>query len=129
MTLGNEQGHPLDELLAFAEALGIQNASSLRSQDMLFAILKQLAENGVPISGDGVLEVLSEGFGFLRSPEANYLAGPDDIYVSPRQVRRVGPRNGDTSDGHIRSPRHSDGHFPPPQGNGINFADTHPPPH
>src|SRR6516164_504551 len=76
------------ELLAFAEELQIENASSLRKQDMLFAILKQLAENDVPISGDGVLEVLSDGFGFLRSAEANYLAGPDDIYVSPSQVRR-----------------------------------------
>ena len=84
------------ELLAFAEELEIENASSLRKQDMLFAILKQLAENDVPISGDGVLEVLPDGFGFLRSPEANYLAGPDDIYVSPSQVRRFGLRTGDT---------------------------------
>jgi len=84
------------ELLAFAEELEIENASSLRKQDMLFAILKQLAENDVPISGDGVLEVLSDGFGFLRSPEANYLPGPDDIYVSPSQVRRFGLRTGDT---------------------------------
>src|SRR5205814_2336314 len=84
------------ELLAFAEELQIENASSLRKQDMMFAILKQLAENDVPISGDGVLEVLSDGFGFLRSPEANYLPGPDDIYVSPNQVRRFGLRTGDT---------------------------------
>jgi transcription termination factor Rho len=93
------------ELLAFAEELQIENASSLRKQDMMFAVLKQLAENDVPISGDGVLEVLSDGFGFLRSPEANYLAGPDDIYVSPNQVRRFGLRTGDTVEGQIRSPR------------------------
>ena len=92
------------ELLAFAEELQIENASSLRKQDMMFAILKQLAENDVPISGDGVLEVLSDGFGFLRSPEANYLPGPDDIYVSPNQVRRFGLRTGDTVEGQIRSP-------------------------
>src|SRR5207302_1557725 len=71
------------ELLAFAEELEIENASSLRKQEMMFAVLKQLAENDVTISGDGALEVLSDGFGFLRSPEANYLPGPDDIYVSP----------------------------------------------
>lgn len=79
------------ELLAFAEELEIENASSLRKQDMLFAILKQLAENDVPISGDGVLEVLSDGFGFLRSPEANYLPGPDDIYVSPESGPTLWP--------------------------------------
>src|SRR6202795_3869027 len=84
------------ELLAFAEELQIENASSLRKQDMMFAVLKQLAENDVPIQGEGVLEGLPAGFGFLRSPEANYLAGPDDIYVSPSQVRRFGLRTGDT---------------------------------
>src|SRR2546430_12768335 len=86
------------ELLAFAEELEIENASTLRKQDMMFAVLKQLAENDVPISGDGVLEVLSDGFGFLRSPEANYLAGPDDIYVSPNQVRRLSPRTRRTTE-------------------------------
>src|SRR6266436_1810065 len=99
------------ELLAFAEELEIENASSLRKQDMLFAILKQLAENDVPISGDGVLEVLSDGFGFLRSYEANYLPGPDDIYVSPSQVRRFGLRTGDTVEGQIRSPRDGERYF------------------
>jgi transcription termination factor Rho len=109
------------ELLAFAEELEIENASSLRKQDMLFAILKQLAENDVPISGDGVLEVLSDGFGFLRSPEANYLAGPDDIYVSPSQVRRFGLRTGDTVEGQIRSPRDGERYFALLKVNGINF--------
>jgi transcription termination factor Rho len=109
------------ELLAFAEELEIENASSLRKQDMLFAILKQLAENDVPISGDGVLEVLPDGFGFLRSPEANYLAGPDDIYVSPSQVRRFGLRTGDTVEGEIRSPRDGERYFALLRVSGINF--------
>src|SRR5579883_3170368 len=109
------------ELLAFAEELQIENASSLRKQDMMFAILKQLAENDVPISGDGVLEVLSDGFGFLRSPEANYLPGPDDIYVSPNQVRRFGLRTGDTVEGQIRSPRDGERYFALLKVNSINF--------
>ncbi len=111
------------ELLAFAEELQIENASSLRKQEMLFAVLKQLAENDVPISGDGVLEVLSDGFGFLRSPEANYLAGPDDIYVSPNQVRRFGLRTGDTVEGQIRSPRDGERYFALLKVNLINFEE------
>ena len=111
------------ELLAFAEELQIENASSLRKQDMMFAILKQLAENEVTISGDGVLEVLSDGFGFLRSPEANYLPGPDDIYVSPNQVRRFGLRTGDTVEGQIRSPRDGERYFALLKVTSINFAE------
>src|SRR5499433_1214479 len=111
------------ELLAFAEELQIENASSLRKQDMLFAILKQLAENDVPISGDGVLEVLSDGFGFLRSAEANYLAGPDDIYISPSQIRRFGLRTGDTVEGQIRSPKEGERYFALLKVNTINFED------
>jgi len=111
------------ELLAFAEELEIENASSLRKQDMLFAILKQLAENDVPIYGDGVLEVLPDGFGFLRSPEANYLPGPDDIYVSPSQVRRFGLRTGDTVEGEIRSPRDGERYFALLKVSGINFEE------
>src|ERR1700712_1637280 len=109
------------ELLAFAEELQIENASSLRKQDMMFAVLKQLAENDVPISGDGVLEVLSDGFGFLRSPEANYLAGPDDIYVSPSQVRRFGLRTGDSVDGQIRAPRDGERYFALLKVDTVNF--------
>ena len=111
------------ELLAFAEELQIENASSLRKQDMMFAVLKQLAENDVPITGDGVLEVLSDGFGFLRSPEANYLPGPDDIYVSPNQVRRFGLRTGDTVEGQIRSPRDGERYFALVKINNINFEE------
>ncbi|HVC53283.1 MAG TPA: transcription termination factor Rho [Stellaceae bacterium] len=111
------------ELLAFAEELQIENAYSLRKQDMMFAILKQLAENDVTISGDGVLEVLSDGFGFLRSPEANYLPGPDDIYVSPNQVRRFGLRTGDTVEGQIRSPRDGERYFALLKVTTINFEE------
>jgi len=109
------------ELLAFAEELQIENASTLRKQDMMFAILKQLAENDVPIFGDGVLEVLQDGFGFLRSPESNYLPGPDDIYVSPSQVRRFGLRTGDTVEGQIRSPKEGERYFALLKVNTINF--------
>ena len=111
------------ELLAFAEELEIENASTLRKQDMMFAILKQLAENDVTISGDGVLEILQDGFGFLRSPEANYLPGPDDIYVSPSQIRRFGLRTGDTAEGEIRSPRDGERYFALLKVNQINFEE------
>ena len=109
------------ELLGFAEELEIENASILRKQDMMFAILKQLAENEVAIFGMGVLETLSDGFGFLRSPESNYLPGPDDIYVSPSQVRKFGLRNGDTIEGQIRSPKDGERYFALLQINQINF--------
>jgi transcription termination factor Rho len=93
------------DLLSFAEELQIENASSLRKQDIMFAILKQLAENEQAIYGEGTLEILSDGFGFLRSPQANFLPGPDDIYVSPAQVRRFGLRTGDTVEGRSARPR------------------------
>ncbi|MBC7905859.1 MAG: transcription termination factor Rho, partial [Rhodospirillaceae bacterium] len=109
------------ELLAFAEELQIENASTLRKQDMMFAILKQLADNDTAIYGDGVLEILQDGFGFLRSPEANYLPGPDDIYVSPSQVRRFGLRTGDTVEGQIRSPKDGERYFAMLKVNTINF--------
>jgi transcription termination factor Rho len=109
------------DLLAFAEELEIENASTLRKQEMMFAILKQLAENDVVISGDGVLEVLQDGFGFLRSPESNYLPGPDDIYVSPSQIRRFSLRTGDTVEGEIRSPKDGERYFALLKVNKINF--------
>ena len=99
------------ELLAFAEQFDIENANAMRKQDMMFAILKASAEEGVDIFGSGTLEVLQDGFGFLRSPEANYLPGPDDIYVSPSQIRRFGLRTGDTVDGGIRAPREGERYF------------------
>ncbi|MBI4968797.1 MAG: transcription termination factor Rho [Rhodospirillales bacterium] len=109
------------ELLAFAEELQIENASALRKQDMMFAILKQMADNDTPIYGSGVLEILQDGFGFLRSPEANYLPGPDDIYVSPSQTRRFALRTGDTVEGQIRAPKDGERYFAMLKVNTINF--------
>ncbi len=109
------------ELLAFAEELEIENASSLRKQDILFVILKQLAANETTIYGGGVLEVLQDGFGFLRSPESNYLPGPDDIYVSPSQVRRFNLRTGDTVDGEIRAPKDGERYFALDKIGEVNF--------
>ncbi|MDR3530031.1 MAG: transcription termination factor Rho, partial [Rhodopila sp.] len=109
------------ELVNFAESLQIENASSLRKQDIMFAILKNLADNDQAIQGDGTLEILSDGFGFLRSPEANYLPGPDDIYVSPSQVRRFGLRTGDTVDGQIRAPRDGERYFALLKVDTVNF--------
>ena len=111
------------ELLAFAEELEVENASTLRTQDMMFAILKNLAENEVTIRGAGVLEVLSDGFGFLRAPESNYLPGPDDIYISPSQVKRFGLRTGDTVEGEIRAPKDGERYFALLKVDSINFED------
>jgi len=111
------------DLLAFAEELEIENASTLRRQDMMFAILKELAARNVEITGDGVLETLQDGFGFLRSPESNYLAGPDDIYVSPSQIRRFALRTGDTVEGPIRSPKDGERYFALLKVSKINFED------
>ncbi len=111
------------DLLSYAEGLGIENASTLRTQDMMFAILKQLAEDDVAIYGRGVLEVLSDGFGFLRSPESNYLPGPDDIYVSPNQIKRFGLRTGDTVDGEIRAPKEGERYFALLKVEQVNFED------
>src|ERR1700744_1241049 len=99
------------DLVAFAESLEIENANAMRKQDMMFAILKALAEEGVEIFGSGTMEVLQDGFGFLRSPEANYLPGPDDIYVSPSQIRKFGLRTGDSVEGAIRAPREGERYF------------------
>ncbi|MFO0541304.1 MAG: transcription termination factor Rho [Phenylobacterium sp.] len=109
------------DLLSFAETLEIENANSMRKQDMMFAILKVLAEEGVEISGSGTMEVLPDGFGFLRSPEANYLPGPDDIYVSPSQIRKFGLRTGDTVDGGVRAPREGERYFALVKVDQINF--------
>ncbi|CAO5675436.1 MAG: Transcription termination factor Rho [Holosporales bacterium] len=99
------------ELFDLAEEHEVENASSLRKQDLLFAILKKFAEKGIAIFGDGVVEILNDGFGFLRSADSNYLAGPDDIYLSPMQVRRYGLRTGDTVEGQIRSPKDTERYF------------------
>jgi len=109
------------DLLAFAEEVGVENASSLRKQDMMFGILKTLAENEQAIYGEGTLEILPDGFGYLRSPQANFLPGPDDIYISPAQVRRFGLRTGDTVEGQIRAPKDGERYFAMLKVNSINF--------
>ncbi|MDR0678088.1 MAG: transcription termination factor Rho [Holosporaceae bacterium] len=108
------------ELLAFAESLELENAAALKRQDLMFAILKKLAENEVEILGDGVLEILQDGFGFLRSPETNYMAGPDDIYVSPSQIRKYSLKTGDTLEGLIRSPKEGERYFAISKLNSVN---------
>ena len=117
-----KQKTPAD-LLVLAEELKVENASNLRKQDMMFGILKKLAADSVPIIGDGVLEVLQDGFGFLRSPQSNYLPGPDDIYVSPNQVKRFGLRTGDTVEGQIRAPKDGERYFALLKVGKVNFDD------
>ena len=112
------------ELLVYAEELGVENASSMRTQDMLFEILKTLASDSKDIDGEGVLEVLQDGFGFLRSMEANYLPGPDDIYVSPSQIKRFGLRSGDTVEGPIRAPKDGERYFALLKIDTINYEAT-----
>ncbi len=109
------------ELVAMAELLGVENASTLRKQDIQFAILKTEADNGTTIMGSGTVEVMPDGFGFLRSAESNYLAGPDDIYISPQQVRKFGVRTGDTLDGEIRAPKDGERYFALTRLTAINF--------
>ena len=109
------------DLLLYAESLEVENASNLRKQDMMFACLKKLADNDVSIYGEGVLEVLADGFGFLRSVDSNYLAGPDDIYVSPSQVKKFGLRTGDTVEGEIRSPKDGERYFALLKIESVNF--------
>jgi len=111
------------ELVEMAEELEIEGASTLRRQDLMFAILKEVAEDGEEIMGLGTIEVLTDGFGFLRSPEANYLAGPDDIYVSPNQVRKWGLRTGDTVEGEIRAPKDGERYFAINKLTKVNFDD------
>ena len=111
------------ELLTLAEELEVENASTMRKQELMFAILKSLAEKDVVIVGEGVAEVLQDGFGFLRSPDANYLPGPDDIYVSPSQIRRFSLRTGDTVEGEIRSPKDGERYFALLKVNTINFEE------
>ncbi len=121
MNLAELKSKTPTDLLNLAEELQVENASSLRKQDMMFAILKAYAENDQPIHGDGTLEILPDGFGFLRSPESNYLPGPDDIYVSPAQVRRFGLRTGDTVAGEIRAPKDGERYFSLLKVETINF--------
>ncbi len=112
-----------ENLITQAEELGIENASTLRKQEILFAILKKLAEKGEEITGGGVLQLLQDGFGFLRAMESNYLPGPDDIYISPSQIRRFGLRTGDTVEGPVRAPKDGERYFALLQVSKINFED------
>ncbi|POR45471.1 transcription termination factor Rho [Bosea sp. OK403] len=111
------------ELLTFSEGLEVENASTMRKQELMFAILKQLAAKDTEILGEGVVEVLPDGFGFLRSSDSNYLPGPDDIYVSPTQIRKFGLRTGDTVEGPIRGPKDGERYFALLKVNTINFED------
>jgi len=111
------------DLISFAEELDVENASTLRKQELMFAILKQLADDDVEIIGEGVVEVLQDGFAFLRSASANYLPGPDDIYISPSQLRRFSLRTGDTVEGPIRSPKEGERYFALLKVSAINFDD------
>ena len=113
-----------EDLQSEAESLGIENVSSLLKQELVFSVLKKIVEQGGQISGEGVLEILTDGFGFLRSPDANYLAGPDDIYVSPSQIRRFGLKKGDTVEGQIRAPKSGERYFALLKVNKVNFEDN-----
>ena len=110
-------------LITQAEGLGVENASTLRKQEILFAILKKLAEKGEEITGSGTLQMLQDGFGFLRAMESNYLPGPDDIYISPSQIRKFGLRTGDTVEGSVRAPKEGERYFALLQVSKINFED------
>ncbi len=110
-----------EELLKLAEDLSVENASTLKKQDLIYSILRKTASNKTAVYGDGVVEVLPDGFAFLRSPQANYMPGPDDIYISPGQVRRLGVRTGDTVEGEIRAPKESERYFALVKANRINF--------
>jgi transcription termination factor Rho len=112
-----------DELLAMAEQYGVENVGNMLKQEMVFAILKRMAEQGEEITGVGVIEVLQDGFGFLRYPEANYLAGPDDIYVAPQIVKKIGLRTGDTVEGILRAPKNEERYFALQHVRAVNFEE------
>ena len=121
MNLTELKTKPASELISLAQEMGIDNIARARKQDVIFAILKAHAKNGEDIYGDGVLEILQDGFGFLRSADSSYLAGPDDIYVSPSQIRRFNLRTGDTISGKIRPPKESERYFALLKVSEINF--------
>ena len=123
MNIQELKKHSSEQLITEAEKLGIENASTLRKQEILFAILKKLAEKNEEITGIGVLETLQDGFGFLRAIESNYLPGPDDIYIGPSQIRRFGLRTGDTVEGPVRAPKDGERYFALLKVSKINFED------
>ncbi|MET0155545.1 MAG: transcription termination factor Rho [Rickettsiales bacterium] len=114
---------PSGELLEIAEAVGVENAGGMLRQDLVFSILKRVADGGGVVTGEGTVEVLQDGFGFLRSPEVNYMAGPDDVYVSPNQIKRFGLRTGDTVTGEMRSPKKGERYFALQRVNAVNGED------
>jgi len=124
MNLTELKQKPVAELVQTAHDMGLENVSRTRKQDIIFAILKKHAKNGEDISGDGVLEILQDGFGFLRSADSSYLAGPDDIYVSPSQIRRFNLRTGDTVAGKIRPPKDGERYFALLKVHEINFSSS-----
>ena len=121
MNLTDLKRKPIGELIEIAASVGLENLARNRKQDIIFAILKRHAKSGADIFGDGVLEILSDGFGFLRSADSSYLAGPDDIYVSPSQIRRFNLRTGDSISGKIRPPKDSERYFAMLKVDTINF--------
>ena len=121
MNLTDLKQKPISELVKIAEEMGLDNVARSRKQDIIFSILKRHAKSGEDIYGDGVLEILQDGFGFLRSADSSYLAGPDDIYVSPSQIRRFNLRTGDTIAGKIRPPKEGERYFALLKVNDINF--------
>ncbi|HSF82433.1 MAG TPA: transcription termination factor Rho, partial [Anaerolineales bacterium] len=121
MNLTELKTKPIDELLKIAEEIGLDNLARSRKQDVIFSILKRHAKSGEDIYGDGVLEILPDGFGFLRSADSSYLAGPDDIYVSPSQIRRFNLRTGDSISGKIRPPKEGERYFAMLKLDEINF--------
>jgi transcription termination factor Rho len=124
MHLSELKTMPVEELIELGESCGVENASQAKNQDIIFGILKSKAKSGEDIEGEGVLEILQDGFGFLRSPDSSYLSGPDDIYVSPSQIRRFGLRTGDTIQGKIRAPKQGERYFAILKIEQINFEDT-----
>ena len=121
ITLRELKGKSPKELVEYAESLDVEAAQAMRTQDLLFAILRELADRDIEIIGTGVLEVLSDGFGFLRSPESNYLPGPDDIYVNPKLLKKTGLRTGDTIEGPLKSPKGDERYFALDDVSSINF--------
>ena len=123
MNLQNLKNKEPEDLLKQADTLNIENPSSLRKQDLMFAILKKIAQDGETITGNGVIEIIQDGFGFLRSPESNYLPGPDDIYISPNQIKKFSLRTGDNIEGEIRAPKQGERYFALIKVNNINNQD------